>query len=58
MARYDEGAVGVKRGEYVLGTEISVYKAEGVQVVDPEHQVLKEFCGFFILPVELNDVFK
>ena len=56
MARYDEGAVGVKRGEDVLGTEISVYKAEGVQVVDPEHQVLEELGGLLVLAVELDDV--
>ena len=56
MARYDDGPIGVIRGEDVLGAEISVHEAEGVQVVDPEHQVLKQFGGLFFLAVELYNV--
>ena len=56
MTRYDNGAVRVICGEDVLGAEISVHEAEGVQVVDTEHQFLKQFGGLFILAVELYNV--
>ena len=56
MTRYDYGAVGFISGEDVLGADISVNETKGVEVVDPKHQVLKEFCGLLVLAVELDDV--
>ena len=49
----DEGALRVTREEHILGPEVAVHKAHGVQVVHAEDQLLNHLSRLLVAAVHL-----